>query len=94
MAFVSFRKVRGLIVFLPFLKLMIADRATPDWRERRLVENFVASARAATNLLNDAHVAIYAIDASGLLVGNISDPSQSGRCGSSPGSAQSRCGRL
>jgi VWFA-related protein len=35
--------------------------------------------RATTNLLNDAHVAIYAIDASGLLVGNISDPSQSGR---------------
>jgi hypothetical protein len=29
--------------------------------------------------LNDAHVAIYAIDASGLLGGNISDPSQSGR---------------
>lgn len=35
--------------------------------------------RATTNLLNDAHVAIYAIDASGLLVGSISDPSQSGR---------------
>jgi VWFA-related protein len=35
--------------------------------------------RATTNLLNDAHVAIYAIDASGLLAGNISDPSQSGR---------------
>lgn len=35
--------------------------------------------RATTNLLNDAHVAIYAIDASGLLGGNISDPSQSGR---------------
>jgi VWFA-related protein len=35
--------------------------------------------RATTNLLNDAHVAIYSIDASGLLVGNISDPSQSGR---------------
>jgi VWFA-related protein len=35
--------------------------------------------RATTNLLNDAHVAIYAIDASGLLGGSISDPSQSGR---------------
>ena len=35
--------------------------------------------RATTNLLNDAHVAIYAIDASGLLVMNISDASQSGR---------------
>jgi len=35
--------------------------------------------RATTNLLNDAHVAIYAIDASGLLPGSISDPSQSGR---------------
>jgi hypothetical protein len=29
MAFVSFRKVRGLIVFLPFLKFMIAHLATP-----------------------------------------------------------------
>lgn len=35
--------------------------------------------RRTTNLLNDAHVAIYAIDASGLLVGNISDPANSGR---------------
>ncbi len=35
--------------------------------------------RATTNRLNDAHVAIYAIDASGLLPGAISDPSQSGR---------------
>jgi len=35
--------------------------------------------RATTNLLNDAHVAIYSIDASGLLVGNISDASRSGR---------------
>ena len=36
MTLVSFRKVRGLMVFLPFLKLMIAHLATPDWRERRL----------------------------------------------------------
>lgn len=35
--------------------------------------------RRTTNLLNDAHVAIYTIDASGLLVGSISDPSNSGR---------------
>jgi VWFA-related protein len=35
--------------------------------------------RVTTNLLNDAHVAIYAIDASGLVPGSISDPSQSGR---------------
>jgi hypothetical protein len=33
MALVSFRKVRGLMVFLPFVKFMIAHRATPDWRE-------------------------------------------------------------
>jgi hypothetical protein len=45
MAFVSFRKVRGLMVFLPFLKFMIADLATPDWRQRRLLENCCASAR-------------------------------------------------
>jgi hypothetical protein len=30
---VSFRKVRGLMVFFPFLKFMIAHLATPD-RER------------------------------------------------------------
>jgi len=45
MAFVSFRKVRGLIVFLPFLKFMIADLGTPDWSERRLLENSFASPR-------------------------------------------------
>jgi len=45
MAFVSFRNVRGLIVSLPFLKFMIADLATPDWRERRLVENCFACVR-------------------------------------------------
>ena len=33
MAFVSFRKVRGLIVFFPFLKFLIAHLATPDSRE-------------------------------------------------------------
>src|ERR1039457_1391826 len=45
MAFVSFRKVRVLIVFFPLLKLIIAHLATPDWRERRLVENCFPAAR-------------------------------------------------
>lgn len=45
MARVSFRKVRGLIVFFPFLKLMIAHLATPDWRESSLLENCFASVR-------------------------------------------------
>ncbi len=35
--------------------------------------------RTTTNLLNDAHVAIYSIDAAGLLGASISDPSKSGR---------------
>jgi hypothetical protein len=35
--------------------------------------------RAITNLLNDAHVAIYSIDAAGLVGGSISDVSKSGR---------------
>ena len=39
MAFVSFRRVCDLIVSLSFLKCMIADLATPDWRERRLLGN-------------------------------------------------------
>jgi hypothetical protein len=45
MAFISFSKVRALMLFLPFLKFMIADLATPDWRERRLLENCFASVR-------------------------------------------------
>jgi hypothetical protein len=45
MAFVSFRSVRGLIVFFPFLKFIIAHLATPDCRERLLVENCIAPAR-------------------------------------------------
>jgi len=44
-AFVSFRNVRGLMVFLPFLKFMIADLATPDLRESFLLENCFASVR-------------------------------------------------
>jgi hypothetical protein len=44
-ALVSFRKVRGLMVFFPFLKFIIAHLATPDWRQRLLVENCFASIR-------------------------------------------------
>jgi hypothetical protein len=44
-ALVSFRKVRSLMVFLPFLKFMIADLATPDRRESSLLENCFASLR-------------------------------------------------
>jgi hypothetical protein len=35
----SFRRERGLILLLPFLKLLIAHWANPDWLESRLVEN-------------------------------------------------------
>ena len=31
------------MLFLPLLKFMIADLATPDWRERSLLENCFAS---------------------------------------------------
>jgi len=44
-AFISFRNVRGLMVFLPFLKFMIALLATPDLRESTLLENCFACAR-------------------------------------------------
>ena len=44
-AFVSFRRVSGLIVFFPFLKCLIAHSATVDWRERSFVENCFACAR-------------------------------------------------
>jgi hypothetical protein len=44
MAFASFRKVRGLIVFLPFWKFIIALLATPDRREQLIRKRF-ASAR-------------------------------------------------
>jgi hypothetical protein len=45
MALVSFRKVRGLMVFHPFLKFMIAHLAAPDRRASSLLENCFASAR-------------------------------------------------
>jgi hypothetical protein len=44
-AFVSFREVRGLIVFFPFLKFIIAHLAIPDWRESSLSETCLASDR-------------------------------------------------
>jgi len=44
-AFVSFRNVRGLMVFLPFLKFMIAERAIPDLRDSSLLENCFAWVR-------------------------------------------------
>src|SRR5690348_11628395 len=44
-AFISFLNERGLIAFLPFLKLRIEHSASLAWRERRLVENCFASAR-------------------------------------------------
>src|ERR1700692_1463494 len=44
-AFISLRKVRGMIVFFPFLKFRIAHLATLDCRERSLVENCFASVR-------------------------------------------------
>jgi hypothetical protein len=37
-ALVGFRKVRGLLVFLPFLNFRIAHSATLDWRDRSLEE--------------------------------------------------------
>jgi hypothetical protein len=42
-AFVSLRKVRGLIVFVPFLKFIVADLATRDRRESSLLETCFAS---------------------------------------------------
>ena len=41
-AFVSFRKVRRLIVFLPFVNFRIAHSVILDWRERSFVENCFA----------------------------------------------------
>ena len=61
-AFVSFRKVRGLMTFFPFLKFRIAHSATLDRRERSFVENCFACARissryfSSTTLLYSRHV--------------------------------------
>src|SRR5215831_14714968 len=51
MAIVSFRRVRGLMAFFPFLKCLIAHLATLDCRERRLVENCFAFARISSRNL-------------------------------------------
>jgi len=47
-ALVSFRRVRSLMVFFPFLKHLMAHSATLDRRERSLVENCFASARISS----------------------------------------------
>src|SRR5450755_1506249 len=47
-ALVSLRRVRGLMVFFPFLKLLMAHSATLDRRERSFVENCFASARISS----------------------------------------------
>src|SRR5579864_9667616 len=47
-ALFSFRRVRGLIVFFPFLKFLIAHSATLALRERSLVENCLAPARISS----------------------------------------------
>jgi VWFA-related protein len=50
-----------------------------DAEDMSTSRSYGAELRRTTNLLNDAHVAIYAVDASGLLGGSVSDPSNSGR---------------
>jgi hypothetical protein len=59
MAFVSFRKVRGLIVFLPFLNFRIAHSATLDWRDRSLVENSLACARISSRYFGSTTQIMY-----------------------------------
>ena len=44
-AIISFRRERGLMVFFPRLKLLIAHSASLDRRDRSLVENCFVSAR-------------------------------------------------
>src|SRR5438552_19050433 len=44
-AIISFRRERGLMVFFPRLKLLIAHSASLDRRDRSLVENGLVSAR-------------------------------------------------
>src|SRR4051794_10733626 len=56
-ALVSFRKVRVLMVFFPFLKFRIAHSATLDWRERSLVENSLASARTSSRYFGSTTLA-------------------------------------
>ena len=47
-ALVSFRRIRGLMVFFPFLKLRITHSATLALRERSFVENCWAPARISS----------------------------------------------
>jgi len=68
MAFVSFRKVRGLIVFFPFLKFMIALLATPDigkcldtgWLFILAQTGFAAPIGDLTCLLKDTELTYFA----------------------------------
>src|SRR5204863_2613016 len=47
-ALVSFRRERARMVFLPFLKFLMAHSARPDLRERRFVGNSFACARISS----------------------------------------------
>src|SRR6476661_235378 len=55
-ALFSFRRVRGLIVFFPFLKLLIAHSATRDLRERNLVENCLAPVRVSSRYFGSTNL--------------------------------------
>jgi VWFA-related protein len=50
-----------------------------DPQDFDVYRSYAGRIRETTNLLSDAHVAIYAVDARGLVSSSISDPSQSGR---------------
>lgn len=50
-----------------------------DSQDFDVYRSYAGRIRETTNLLTDAHVAIYAVDARGLTSSSISDPSQSGR---------------
>ena len=56
------------------LNLTLLDR-----QDISVYRSYAGRIRETTNLLNDAHVAIYAVDARGLFGNSVSDPSQSGR---------------
>jgi VWFA-related protein len=50
-----------------------------DPQDFDVYRSYAGRIRETTNLLTDAHVAIYAVDARGLTATSVSDPSQSGR---------------
>ena len=54
MAVVSLRRLRGLMVFFPFLKLLMAHSAAPDLRARSFVEKCFAAARTSSRYLASA----------------------------------------